>query len=69
MKDQIIYNLMLIGFPVLVAILCFIGGLAVNALIKMGKDINEIKVTLQMIITEHDGLKERVEKLEEKLYR
>lgn len=52
----------------LLGILAFIGSLAVNALIKMGKDINEIKVTVKEVMVKHDDLKERVEKLEDKMY-
>jgi uncharacterized OsmC-like protein len=54
--------------PILLAVLGFIGALAVNALIKMGKDINEIKVTIKEIDTKHSGLEKRVERIEEHIY-
>lgn len=52
----------------LLGVLAFIGSLAVNALIKMGKDINEIKVTVKEVMVKHDDLKERVEKIEERVF-
>jgi hypothetical protein len=54
--------------PILLAVLGFIGALAVNALIKMGKDIGEIKVTIKEIDTKHSGLEKRVERIEEHIY-
>lgn len=56
------------GCGILLAILGFIGALAVNALIKMGKDINEIKITIKEIDTKHSGLEKRVERIEEHIY-
>lgn len=48
----------------LISILGFIGALGVNALIKMGKDLNEIKISLKEVSTKHDELDRRVERLE-----
>ena len=53
---------------ILMAVLSFVGMLAVNALIKMGKDISEIKLNLIQLITKHDDLKERVDRIEEKIF-
>jgi len=49
----------------LIGVLGFIGALGVNALIKMARDINEIKLTVMRVDTKHDALEKRVEKLEE----
>ena len=49
----------------LIGVLGFIGALGVNALIKMARDLNEIKVTVMKIDTKHDELEKRVAKLEE----
>lgn len=65
--EQTFYRLMMVGIPILLTILGFIGALAVNALIKMGKDLNDIKVTIEKISTKHDGLEKRVEHLEDKI--
>lgn len=51
----------------LLAIMAFIGGLGVHALIKMGRDINEMKVALGQHSVKHDALEERIEKVEHKL--
>lgn len=67
-QQEQFYNLMIVGIPILLSILAFIGALAVNALIKMGKDINEIKVTVKEVMVKHDDLKDRVSRLEEKIF-
>lgn len=66
--NETIYTLLLWALPILLTLLAFIGGLAVNALMKMSNDINEIKVSLKGYEVKHDDLKERVEKIEEKLF-
>ena len=48
----------------LIAILSFIGALGVNALMKMSKDLNEIKTMVMVQDVKHDSLKRRVEQLE-----
>ena len=48
----------------LLAVLAFIGSLAVNALIKMSNDIHEIKTTIATSEVKHDNLERRVSKLE-----
>lgn len=50
----------------LLAILAFVGALGVNALVKMSRDINEIKSAVMVQSTKHDGLEKRVEHLEDK---
>ena len=74
-KQKILYEILIFGIPILLSILAFIGALAVNALIKMGKDLTAIKVTIERISTKHDGLEKRVdvveknvEHLHEKIY-
>ena len=50
----------------LIAILSFIGALGVNALMKMSKDLNEIKTMVMVQDVKHDSLERRVEQLEDK---
>ena len=50
----------------LIAILSFIGALGVNALMKMSKDLNEIKTMVMVQNVKHDSLERRVEQLEHK---
>jgi len=50
----------------LIAILSFIGALGVNALMKMSKDLNEIKTMVMVQDVKHDSLERRVEQLEHK---
>lgn len=49
----------------LLAILAFIGALAVNSLIKMAHDIHEIKMTIATESAERKALEKRVEHLED----
>ena len=49
-----------------IAILSFIGALGVNALIKMSKDLNEIKTMVMVQNVKHNNLERRVEILEDK---
>jgi len=51
----------------LLSILAFVGAIGVKALLGMAKDINEIKTSIQVQSTKHDGLEKRVEHLEEKV--
>jgi arginine deiminase len=74
--DTTIYTLLLYAMPVLLAVLAFIGGLAVNSLMKMSDNLNEIKITVQKMISEHESLEQsvksihhRVEKVEDKIFR
>lgn len=62
--DETIYKLLLWSLPALLAVLSFIGALAVNALINLSKAVNEIKTALQVEITKRDALERRVESLE-----
>jgi hypothetical protein len=50
----------------LIAILSFIGALGVNALMKMSKDLNDIKTMVMVQDVKHDSLERRVELLEDK---
>ena len=74
--DATIYTLLLYAMPVLLAVLAFIGGLAVNSLMKMSDNLNEIKITVQKMISEHESLEQsvksihhRVEKVEDKIFK
>ncbi len=48
----------------LIAVLSFIGALGVNALMKMSKDLKEIKTMVMVQDVKHDSLERRVEQLE-----
>ena len=68
-------SFLLWGCGVLLAILSFIGALAVSQLMKMANDINQIKITIGRVDEkhtslkeEHDELKSEVKKIREKLY-
>lgn len=50
--------------PSLLGAIGFVCSIAVRALIKMGKDINEIKHMVRETSLKHDYLEKRVEKLE-----
>ena len=50
----------------LIAILSFIGALGFNALMKMSKDLNDIKTMVMVQNVKHDNLERRVEQLEDK---
>lgn len=50
----------------LLSIIAFIGVLGVKALINIAKDINEMKVTVMKIDTNHSNLERRVSNLEDK---
>jgi len=67
-QNQVMFQLMVYLLPFLMAILAFIGGLAVKALMKMGNDIGEIRITIAAICEKHDGLEARVDKMETKIY-
>ena len=66
--DTIIYKLLIVGTPILLSILSFIGILAVKALIQMSNDLGSIKVTIGEIAAKHDNLEKRVDKVEKKLF-
>lgn len=66
--DQTIFTILLWATPSLLVILGFIGALAVQQLVKLSDSVNQIQITIGKIATDHDNLKERVEKLEEKTF-
>jgi len=47
----------------------WIGNRLVNTMDKIQIDINQIKLTVQEVSTSHDDLKERVEKIENHIYK
>jgi len=51
----------------LLSVIAFVGIIFINAFLKMAKDINTIKTTIQVQSTKHDSLEKRVEHLEDKL--
>ncbi len=66
--DATIYKLLLWALPILLAILGFIGALAVNALMKLANDVNEIKVNIKEVSVKHEDFESRLERLEDKIY-
>jgi len=46
----------------------FIGALGVKALMNMGKDLNEIKVTVKEVATKHEETEKRVTRLENHIF-
>lgn len=66
--DATIYKLLLWALPILLAVLGFIGALAVNALMKLANDVNEIKISIREVSTKHEDLESRLERLEDKIY-
>jgi len=63
--DQTIYKLLLWALPVLLAVLGFIGALAVNALMRMASDIGEIKQQLATHSEKHEDHNRRIERMED----
>ena len=52
---------------ILLSVIGFFCALAAGALLRMARDINEIKVTVMRVDTKHDGLEKRVDRLEKQL--
>jgi hypothetical protein len=63
--DLTIYKLLLWAVPLLLAVLGFIGALAVNSLVKLADSVNQIKVTIEGMAKSHEGLEKRVQILED----
>lgn len=51
---------------ILLSIVGFIGVLMVKQLMKIAEAVHQIQITLGVLSNDHNNLKERVEKLEEK---
>lgn len=51
---------------ILLGIVGFIGALMVKQLVKIADAVHQIQITLGILSNDHNNLKERVEKLEEK---
>jgi len=66
--DSTIYNLLLWALPILLAILGFIGALAVNALMKLAHDVGEIKTAIGVVSNKHENLEQRLERIEDKIF-
>lgn len=66
--DMTIYKILLWALPTLLGILGFIGALAVKALLQMAADLNDIKISLKELQTNHDNISERVRHLEDKIF-
>lgn len=66
--DMVIYKILIWAVPALLSILAFVGALAVSALLRMARDLNEIKNKLTEVDTKQDALDERVDRLEAKVF-
>ena len=66
--DAAIYRILLWALPILLAVLGFIGALVVKQLMNLSSSVNDIKVTLERISTQHEDLERRVHKVEKKIY-
>jgi hypothetical protein len=66
--DSTIYTLMVWTIPVLLSVLAFIGALAVNALMKLANDVNEIKINLGKVSAKHEDLEDRIVRIENKIF-
>lgn len=55
------------GCGILLGILSFVGIIAVNQLMKMAFDLNQIKVIIGKIDTKHDALKEEHDELKKEV--
>lgn len=61
-------NFLLWGCGGLLAVLAFVGSIAVNQLMHMARDLNEIKIIMAKLDTKHDELEKRVHRLEKVQY-
>ena len=52
---------------VLLSVIGFFCAIAASALIRMSKDLNDIKIMVTKIDTKHDSLEKRVDKIEKHL--
>lgn len=52
----------------MIAVFCFIGAIGVNALVKMAKDLTDIKISVKELATKHDAIEKRISRLENKVY-
>ena len=57
-------SFLLWGCGILLAILSFVGMLAVSQLMKMANDLGEIKIFCGKMTVQHEALQDRVDKLE-----
>jgi hypothetical protein len=62
--DQAIYKILLWSLPVLLAILGFVGALAVHALMSMNKNIQEIKEKMVGHSITQDDHEKRLDRIE-----
>lgn len=66
---ELTHKLMIIGFPILLSIVSKIDIFIAKALLSLAKNVNEINIAVQTLITKHDGLEKRVDKIEDKLFK
>jgi hypothetical protein len=68
-NKELLYKLMIIGFPILSGLLSIIGVFIAKALLNLVKNVNEINIAMKSLIAKHDGLEKRVDKIENKLFK
>lgn len=61
---QIDNNILIWFIGILLTVLAFIGSIGVHALLKMARDINEIKVTVMQVHTVQESHERRIDNLE-----
>jgi cell division protein FtsL len=66
-QQQTMYEILIWLMPILLAIIAFIGALAVKQFIAMNNNLNELNTKVAVMITKHDNLESRVEELEDKI--
>lgn len=66
-SQHTIYQILLWAIPVLLAMLGFIGALAVKQLVRLSDSVNEIRIVIARIDEKHTDLERRVTNIEEKI--
>ena len=51
-----------------IAVVAFIGALAVNALLKMSNDLTEIKIAVREVAAKHEDTEKRVTRIENHVF-
>lgn len=66
-SQHTIYQILLWAIPLLLAVLGFIGALAVKQLVRLSDSVNEIRIVIARIDEKHTDLERRVTNIEEKI--
>lgn len=63
-EQETTYAILVWVVPILLAILAFVGALAVNQFIAMNKNLNSLNTKFAVMLEKHDSLEKRVDKIE-----